>query len=276
MMSESSVRLPMRSLAYCLMPNHFHLILRPHADGDLSRWMQWLLTTHVRRYLKHYGHTGHVWQGRFKAFPIEDDDHLVTVVRYVERNPLRAGLVEQTQDWPWSSLGANPLGMESTPTVTSDDLLRRGDWTQFVNEPMTEAEQRAIQLSIRRDRPFGSDEWTRSTAQKLGLESSLKSRGGQKRRTETRYIPQIPWWNLNVPFCFHECPLQFPKPRLVSRNVGRAKGSVGISALCPRQSKVTFEIVMGPEGRSRTLIESTLSITRTLPLSLTHCHCSIA
>ena len=185
MMSGSSVRLPMRLLAYCLMPNHFHLILRPHADGDLSRWMQWLLTTHVRRYLKHYGHTGHVWQGRFKAFPIQDDNHLVTVVRYVERNPLRAGLVEQAQDWPWSSLGANLFGMESTPTVMSDDQLRRGDWTRFVNEPMTKDEQRAIQLSIRRDRPLGSDEWTRSTAQKLGLESSLRSRGGQKRRTET-------------------------------------------------------------------------------------------
>ena len=58
--SESSVRLPMRLLAYCVMPNHFHLVVRPHEDGDLSRWMQWLMTTHVRRYLKHYGHSGHV------------------------------------------------------------------------------------------------------------------------------------------------------------------------------------------------------------------------
>ena len=92
-MAEASVRLPMRVIAYCLMPNHFHLVLRPQADGDLSRWMHWLLTTHVRRYLRHYRHSGHVWQGRFKAFPIEDDEHLATVVRYVERNALasRAG-----------------------------------------------------------------------------------------------------------------------------------------------------------------------------------------
>lgn len=68
-LGEASVRLPMRLLAYCLMPNHFHLVVRPHADGDLSRWMHWLTTTHVRRYLKHYGQSGHVWQGRFKAFP---------------------------------------------------------------------------------------------------------------------------------------------------------------------------------------------------------------
>ena len=106
-MGESSVRLPMRLIAYCLMTNHFHLVLRPFADGDLSRWMQWFLTTHVRRYVRHYHSSGHVWQGRFKAFPIQDDEHLVTVVRYVERNALRAGLVEQAEAWPWSSL-ANP------------------------------------------------------------------------------------------------------------------------------------------------------------------------
>jgi putative transposase len=75
------------------MPNHFHLVLRPYADGDLSHWMRWLMTTHVRRYLRHYQHSGHIWQGRFKAFPIQEDEHLATVVRYVERNALRANMV---------------------------------------------------------------------------------------------------------------------------------------------------------------------------------------
>ncbi len=168
----------------CVMPNHFHRILRPHCDGDFSHWMQWLLNTHVRRYLKQYGHTGHVWQGRFKTFPIQDDDHLVTVVRYVERNSLRAGLVTRAQDWIWSSMGAKFSIAESTPNPTSDDLLRRGDWTQFVNEPITEAEEQAIQLSIRRDRPFGSEGWTRATAERLGLESSVRSRGGQKHQSK--------------------------------------------------------------------------------------------
>ncbi len=78
-------RLPLRVLAWCLMPNHFHLVLQPHHDGDLGRWMQWLMTAHVRRYHRHYGGSGHVWQGRFKAFPIQKDDHLLTVLRYVER-----------------------------------------------------------------------------------------------------------------------------------------------------------------------------------------------
>ena len=95
LMCEANERLPMRLVGYCLMTNHFHLVLWPHEDGDLSRWMQWLMTSHVRRYHRHYHGSGHVWQGRFKAFPIQDDEHYWTVLRYVERNPLRAGLVER-------------------------------------------------------------------------------------------------------------------------------------------------------------------------------------
>jgi putative transposase len=82
-------RLPTRLLGFCLMPNHFHPVLWPHKDGDLGRFTQWLLTSHVRRYHRHYHSSGHVWQGRFKAFPIQRDEHLLTVLRYVEWNPLR-------------------------------------------------------------------------------------------------------------------------------------------------------------------------------------------
>jgi REP-associated tyrosine transposase len=185
---EASLRLPMAMLAYCLMPNHFHLVVRPVGDGDLSRWMQWLLTTHVRRYLKHYGHSGHVWQGRFKAFAIQDDDHLITVVRYVERNPLRAGLVSRAEDWLWSSLGATRSATGAAPCLTGHGLLRNGDWMEFVNSPMTEAEAEAIRVCIRRNRPFGSDAWTQVTAVRLGLESSIRDRGSQ--RQEPKNVAQ--------------------------------------------------------------------------------------
>jgi putative transposase len=177
---EASLRVPMPLLAYCLLSNHFHLVVRPIADTDLSRWMHWLMTTHVRRYLKYYRHSGHVWQGRFKAFATQDDEHLITVVRYVERNPLRARLVCRAEDWPWSSLGAwARAGIDSTPRITEEEILRRGDWPEFVNAPMTEAECEAIRLSIRRNRPYGSESWTRFTAARLGLLSSVRSRGDQ-------------------------------------------------------------------------------------------------
>src|SRR5438132_8128413 len=102
---KAVVRIPVRVLGYCLMPNHFHLVLWPRRDGDLSDWMQWLLTAQVRRYQRLYKKPpGHVWQGRFRAFPIQEDEHLLSVLRYVERNALRAELVKRAEDWPWSSL----------------------------------------------------------------------------------------------------------------------------------------------------------------------------
>jgi putative transposase len=103
-MVDARARLPVDLLGHCLMPNHFHLGLRPHHDGDLGRWMQWLLTTHAQRYHRHYGTRGHVWQQRFEVFPVQDANHLVTVLRYVERNALRAELVSRAEDWKWSSL----------------------------------------------------------------------------------------------------------------------------------------------------------------------------
>ena len=101
------------------------------------------------------------------------------MVRYVERNPLRAGLVDRAEEWPWSSLGASRSALENTPKLAAEETLRRWDWPEFVNAPMTEAEAEAIRTSIRRDRPYGSEAWTHATATRLGLESSLRSRGAQ-------------------------------------------------------------------------------------------------
>jgi putative transposase len=166
----------MRVLAYCLMPNHFHLALWPRRDGDLSRWMQWLMTAHVRRYHRHYHSSGHVWQGRFKAFPIQQDAHLLTVLRYIEQNPLRAELVERAQDWSWSSLcwwrrRGRPGFLHTGPV----DRSRR--WLAEVNRRFDELELQGLRRSVNRGAPVGSDLWTRRTAARLGLESSLRPRG---------------------------------------------------------------------------------------------------
>jgi putative transposase len=173
-------RLPMRILGFCLMPNHFHLVLRPHGDGDLGRFMQWLLTCHVRRYHRHYDSSGHVWQGRFKAFPIQQDEHLLGVLRYAERNPLRANLVRSAPDWNWSSLRER---LSAQPS----ELLHRGpvtlprNWPALVNRPQTAAELAALRHSIVRGTPFGSERWTKRTANRLGLESTLRPRGRPKK-----------------------------------------------------------------------------------------------
>ena len=169
-------RLPMRVLAYCLMPNHFHLVLRPLQDGDLSRFMQWLLTAHVRRHHRRHDSSGHAWQGRFKAFPVQDDDHLTTCLRYVERNPLRAGLVARAEDWPWSSLGAAGTA-GAAPAVEPGPRPPRAAWVERVNRPMTDAELAALRRCIARGAPFGTEARSRAAAEALDLGPSLRPLG---------------------------------------------------------------------------------------------------
>ncbi|HEX4146324.1 MAG TPA: transposase [Pirellulales bacterium] len=181
LMADANERLPLRILAYVLMPTHFHLVLWPRNDGDLSRWMQWLLTSHVRRYHRFYRGTGHVWQGRFKAFPIQQDEHLLSVLRYVERNPLRANLVRRAEAWGWSSLSWRPKG--ERPTMLSDWPVNcPTNWIALVNAAQTEAELVGLRRSVFRGAPFGQEHWCGRTAKRLGLESSLRPRGRPKKQ----------------------------------------------------------------------------------------------
>jgi len=190
-------RVDMRVLAWCLMPNHFHLVLRPRADGDLAAWMQWLMTSHVRRHHRRHGTSGHVWQGRFKSFPvehrrpsrqqrqqgvIETGEPLFEVIRYVERNPLRAGLVRRAEDWPWSSLRW-ALGLADGPAWVSPSWLERPrDWAAQVNRPQTDAELAAMRRCLERGRPFGSESWVQRIAERLGLESTLRPLGRPRKK----------------------------------------------------------------------------------------------
>jgi putative transposase len=174
-------RLPMRLLAFCLMPNHFHLVLWPHEDGDLGRFMQWLMTSHVRRYHRHYDSSGHVWQGRFKAFPIQQDEHLLAVLRYVERNPLRARLVRSADDWNWSSLRER-LSDEPAELIHPGPVSLPRNWLALVNRPQSEGEVAALRHSIARGTPHGSERWTNRTARRLGLESTINPRGRPRKK----------------------------------------------------------------------------------------------
>jgi len=174
-------RLPMRVLGYCLMPNHFHMVLWPHGDGELSRWMQWLMTSHVRRYHQHYRSSGHVWQGRFKAFPIQRDEHLVTVLRYVEANALRAGLVERAEMWPWSSLAWWVRG-ERPAFLCCVRRERSSAWVEEVNERMSESQLIELRRSANRGTPYGGHVWQQRTGRRLGLESSLRPIGRPRKK----------------------------------------------------------------------------------------------
>jgi putative transposase len=142
--------------------------------------MQWLLTTHVRRYHQHYRTSGHVWQGRFKAFPIEKDDHLLTILRYVERNPLRAGMIAAVDGWAWCSLTL--LHQHGRPKWYSDGPNPRGrDWLAHVAQPQTDMELLALRRCVNRGCPYGGEGWQRRTVTALGLQSTLRPRGRPRR-----------------------------------------------------------------------------------------------
>ncbi|HEV3257528.1 MAG TPA: transposase [Gemmataceae bacterium] len=154
LLAQAVAAFPVRLLAFCLMPNHFHLAVWPPGDRDLSACMHWLLTTHASRYQKQHRSTGHVWQGRFRAFPIQEDAHLLTVLRYIERNPLRAGLVSRAGDWRWSSLRWH-LNPPQLAFLHAGPVPRPPDWAAWVNAPQTEAELRALRRCAQRARRTG-------------------------------------------------------------------------------------------------------------------------
>jgi len=172
---------PMRILAYCLMPNHWHFVLWPAGDGDLSAFLQRLTNTHTQRWQrakKKVGH-GHLYQARFKSFPVETDDHFYTLVRYVERNALCANLVETAEGWRWGSLWRRVHSVR-TPLLTDWPLSEPRNWAEIVNQPQTEAEVNAIRRAILRGCSYGNDDWVQRTAPSLGPESTLRPRGRPK------------------------------------------------------------------------------------------------
>ena len=171
---------PMRICAWCLMPNHWHMVLWPKEDGDLAAFMQRLSITHVRRWQEHRHKVGegHLYQGRYKSFPIERDEHFLTVCRYVERNPLRAELVRRAEDWRWSSLWRRKQDDEEARSLLADwPVEGTRDWVRRVNQAETAGELDALRRCVTRGRPYGGPVWTERTTRRLGLENTFRSRG---------------------------------------------------------------------------------------------------
>ena len=141
LVEESLDFVAMRILAYCLMPNHWHLVLYPRADGDLSKFMQRITLTHTQRYhaqTRTAGY-GHIYQGRYKSLPVETGQHFLTLVRYVERNAQRAGLVKKAEDWPWSSVYARLYGNEKQKQLLSRwPVAEPKDYVRVAEPPPTE------------------------------------------------------------------------------------------------------------------------------------------
>jgi putative transposase len=189
-MADLKDRKPFDLYGYCLLNNHFHLLLRPRGV-PISRIMQSLLVSHTQRYHKRHRSGGHVWQGRFKSPVIQNDEHLLTVLRYVEANPLRARIVKRAEDYPWSSYRAHGLGEsdELVDKLTNYDELspyaavRQRLWQRMVHQVMKKETLAAIRRSSATGLPYGKETWVERLAKKLDLDLTIRPRG-RPRKTE--------------------------------------------------------------------------------------------
>jgi putative transposase len=171
-----------RLLAWCLMPNHWHLVVQARVGTSLSTWMQWVTVTHTHRWHQHR-HTsgqGPVYQGRFKSLPVQDDLHFLTLCRYVESNALRAGLCDRAEAWRWGSLGAS-LNARSEEQANLHPAAwpveRPRHWVNEVNRSLDEETLKTIRESMARGRPIGDDAWKSRVLTQADLESTIRPRG---------------------------------------------------------------------------------------------------
>jgi len=181
-LAQAHEREALRLLAYCVMPNHWHMVVWPLRGNDrqVSEFLRWLTVTHTQRYHAFHGTagSGHLYQGRFKSFPVQDDGHLLTVLGYVERNALRGKLVGRAEDWRWGSLWRRQRGDDDQKLLLSDwPVSRPRNWLARVNRLESDEELDALRRCVARGRPFGDEQWLRSTVRRLGLEHTMRLRG---------------------------------------------------------------------------------------------------
>ncbi len=181
---EAQRRIPLRILAYCVMPNHFHLVVWPNADGELSRFMQWFTATHSKRWHLDRGSSGNgcVYQGRFRAFPVQSDEHFLTVCRYVERNAVRAGVVGRAEDWRWSSF-ADRWENGRRVALTPWPVMQPADWAEWVNTVEPTIDIRRLRQAVARGAPYGDPAWVANVSGMLGCEGALRPIGRPRKAT---------------------------------------------------------------------------------------------
>jgi putative transposase len=183
-LADLKERKPFDLYGYCLMGNHIHLLLRPR-QGTISRIVQSLLVSHTQRYHRFHHSGGHVWQGRFKSPVIQDDDHLLAVLRYIEANPLRARMVEHAGEYRWSSFGSHGDRRADellSPVVPYESLAtgaaaRRRRWAAYVQQTPDEAELTAIRRSSETGLPYGERCWIDRLCRRLKLDLTIRPRG---------------------------------------------------------------------------------------------------
>jgi putative transposase len=185
---EAKKKYSIQIFSFCIMPNHWHFVLCPKEGKDLPNFMRWITHTHTQRWHTYHQTVGcgHVYQGRYKSFPVEKDSHFLLLCRYVERNPLRAKLVQKAEGWEWSSLWTREHGTEQQKSLLSPwPVERPNSYIEWVNTPLINEERdlKKIRHALQRGRPYGREDWVDKTAKESGLLSTLKPRGRPRKGT---------------------------------------------------------------------------------------------
>ena len=174
----------MRLLAYALMPNHWHFLLYPKKDGDLSIFMHRLTNTHTRKVksrTKTIG-TGPLYQGRYKSFIIQKDRYFLTVLKYIGRNPVRAGLVKRAEDWRWGSAWRRIHGTPKQKNLLAHTPVPLPtNYRSWINTPEPSEELEKLRASVNKGAPYGSESWVEKTVRQFGLGSTLRNPGRPKK-----------------------------------------------------------------------------------------------
>ena len=184
LLEEAKELIDMRILAYTILPNHWHLVLYPRKDRDMSEFMRWLTTTHVRQRrvaTKSIGY-GALYQGAYKSFIVQEDKHLTDLIRYVEQNPLRAKLVKHAEDWQWGSAWRRTKGslMHKKLLSPSPAPLPHG-YLKWINADDKHEDIKRIRTSVNKGVPYGNDSWVDVMVTKYHLETTARSAGRPKK-----------------------------------------------------------------------------------------------
>jgi putative transposase len=166
--------------AYCLMPNHVHLIATPGATEALAHAVGVTHARYTRRINRREGWSGYLWQGRFTSFPM-DENYLRRCARYVGLNPVRAGLAGRAVDWRWSSVGAHVEGRPD-PLLTPGPLAERlgPDMARFFDIDSSEEERLALRLAASTGRPLGAPDWVKTLEVATGRDLKMRPVGRPK------------------------------------------------------------------------------------------------
>jgi len=184
LVAEMLKKFKIKIIAYCLMPNHWHIVVICERLEELSNAMHWLESTHANRWNGAHGcrGSGAVYKDRFKSVPVQKNDSVRRICRYVERNALRKGLVPVAQAWKWSSLFAVCQNCD-TICLSPWPILRPSNWVEIVNTPETEAELEDLRKMLRRNQPIGDPLWQAAVAPYLGL--TMRGKGRPKKMDPT-------------------------------------------------------------------------------------------